>query len=242
MIAVWFSNGAASACALKLTIEKYGIDNIRAVNNPVKEEHPDNLRFQIDVANWCGIKIHHAIHKDFPECSAVEVWEKKKAMSFIKGAPCTFILKKQARQQWEAINKPDYHVLGFTYDEKRRHERFVLTERENVLPVLIDAKMTKNDCYDMIRGCGLKLPAMYDLGFPNANCIGCVKATSATYWNLVRSTYPNVFTDRSIQSRALNVKLARHGGMRIFLDELPQNAKGAKLRSMPECGLFCEEP
>ena len=42
-IAVWFSCGAASAVALKLTVEKYGLDNVYAVNNPVIEEHDDCL-------------------------------------------------------------------------------------------------------------------------------------------------------------------------------------------------------
>jgi hypothetical protein len=49
-IAVWFSCGAASAVAAKKTIEIYGAThNIRVVNNPIKEEHPDNQRFLKDV-------------------------------------------------------------------------------------------------------------------------------------------------------------------------------------------------
>jgi len=240
MIAVWFSNGAASACALRLAVEKYGPD-VRAINTPILEEHPDNLRFQRDVAKWCGIEIEHAIHCEYPASSAVEVWDRRGAMSFPKGAPCTYHLKKQSRYQWEEVNKPDWHVFGFTYDEKKRHDNFVLTERENVLPMLINAKMTKADCFDMIRSAGIELPAIYKLGFPNANCIGCVKATSPTYWNLVRKTFPEVYADRSEQSRSLGARLARYKGKRIFLDELPANAKGRQLKAMPECGLFCEE-
>ena len=39
-ITVWFSCGAASAVAAKKTIENYGAcNNIRVVNNPIKEEH-----------------------------------------------------------------------------------------------------------------------------------------------------------------------------------------------------------
>ena len=49
-ITVWVSCGAASAVAAKKTIELYGQDNhIRVVNNPIKEEHPDNVRFLKDV-------------------------------------------------------------------------------------------------------------------------------------------------------------------------------------------------
>ena len=60
-------------------------------------------------------------------------------MSGVSGAPCTLELKKHARQDWEKDNKVDWHVLGFTAEEEARHKRFTLTERSNVLPVLIDA-------------------------------------------------------------------------------------------------------
>lgn len=241
MIAVWFSCGAASAAALKLTVEKYGAAEVRAVNNPVKEEDADNLRFMRDVAEWVGVEVETAKYSYYPSGSAREVWAQRRYMSGNAGAPCTMLLKKGARYEWEAVNKPDWHVLGFTSEEKKRHERFVLTERENVLPVLIDAGMTKADCADMIRSAGLKLPRVYDLGFPNANCIGCVKSKGVSYWNLVRKTHPEVFADRAKQSRELGVRLVQHKGRRIFLDELPADAKGRKLVSLPDCGVFCEE-
>lgn len=241
MIAVWFSCGAASAAALRLTVQKYGRENVRAVNQPIAEEHPDNQRFLRDVADWCGIEIERFTNRKFPNSTCVEVWDKAKAMSFPQGAPCTVHLKKRARQQWEEINKPDWHVLGFTVEEKKRHARFTLTERENVLPVLIDAGMTKQDCGDLVRAANIALPAIYSHGFPNANCIGCVKATSPTYWNLVRREFPDVFRQRAEQSRRLGAKLTRVKGERVFLDELDPTAEGRSLSQMPSCSLFCEE-
>lgn len=110
----------------------------------------------------------------------------------------------------------------------------------NVLPVLIDAGVTKADCYRFLKQAGLKLPRVYEMGYPNANCIGCVKATSPTYWNLVREKHPEVFQQRCEQSRRLGVKLARHKGLRVFIDELPEDAKGRSLKNMDfECGIFC---
>ena len=242
-IVVWFSCGAASAVAAKKTIEKYGhTHQIRVVNNPVMEEDSDNRRFLADVEKWLNLKIEIARNKTYPAASAVEVWQKRQYMSGVSGAPCTVELKKKARQQWEAQNKTDFIVLGFTFDEAKRHERFVSSERANVLPVLIDAKITKKDCFDILKQAGIQLPHIYSLGYPNANCIGCVKATSPTYWNLVRKKHPDIFKQRADQSRKLGVKLVRYRGERIFLDELPANAKGAKLKSMHiECGIFCEE-
>lgn len=243
MIAVWFSCGAASAVAAKKTIERYGnLCDVRIINNPVIEEDVDNLRFLRDVEGWLGVKIEFATNPKYPSCSTVDVWEKRKFMAGPKGAPCTLELKKAARQHWEQTNKVDWHVLGFTFDEEHRHKRFTLTERDNVLPVLIDAQITKQDCFSLLSGAGIQLPRIYSLGYPNANCIGCVKASSATYWNLVREQHPAVFEQRSKQSRKLGAKLAYHKGRRVFLDELPADAKGRPLKTMDiECGIFCEE-
>jgi hypothetical protein len=242
-IAVWFSCGAASAVAAAKTIEKYGqTHTIRVVNNPVIEEDADNLRFLSDVEAWLGIKIEKAVNANYAHCSAVQTWEKRKFMSGPLGAPCTIELKKHARQQWEAKNPTDWHVLGFTADEKTRHERFVLSERSNVLPVLIELGLTKADCYATLLAAGIQPPRMYALGYPNANCIGCVKATSPTYWNHVRKQHPEVFAERARQSRQLGARLVRVQNKRIFLDELDPAQKGLPMKNLDfECGIFCEE-
>ena len=241
MIAVWFSNGAPSACALKLAVEQFGAENVRALNNPIAEEDPDNLRFSREVADWCGVTVEHVVNSAYPTASAVDVWAKRKAMVFPHGAPCTTHLKKEARQEWERSNPVDAHVFGFTLEEKDRHDAFVLTERANVIPVLIDARMTRADCGDMVRAAGIKLPRVYDWGLPNANGLGCVKATSPTYWNLIRNVAPEVFRQRAEQSRALGVRLVRVRNERLFLDQLDPAEKGRPLKRMPDCGLFCEE-
>lgn len=242
-IAVWFSCGAASAVAALKTIEKYGHSHdVRIINNPVAEEDPDNRRFLLDVEQWIGKKIELAVNSKYPSCSCVDVWADRRFMSGPMGAPCTMELKKKARKEWEHQHNPDWHVLGFTYDEKNRHERFILTERENLLPVLIEEKITKKQCFDIISSAGIQLPSVYLRGYPNANCIGCVKATSATYWNHVRQQDPEIFRQRSEQSREIGCKLVRWKGKRIFLDELPETAKGRKMKGLDfECGIFCEE-
>jgi hypothetical protein len=242
-IVVWFSCGAASAVAAQRTIEKYGsFCNVRVVNNPVKEEDDDNRRFLLDIEQWLGIDIEIAINPSFPECSAEEVWSRAKFMSSPFGAPCTKELKKKARQVWEQNNHADWHVLGFTSEEQDRYDRFTLTERNNVLPVLIDDTITKQTCVYMLEEAGIALPRIYQLGYPNANCIGCVKATSATYWNHVRKVHPDVFNRRASQSREIGAKLVRWKGERMFLDEFPESAKGNSMKNLTfECGIFCEE-
>lgn len=240
-ITVWFSCGAASAIAAKKTIELYGANNrIRVVNNPIKEEHYDNQRFLKDIEKWLGIEIEFAINPKFPDQSCETVWRKRNFMAGNFGAPCTLHLKKNARQVWEVKNKSDYIVLGFTSDEYKRADRFKNTQRDNLLTPLIDLNITKQDCFNILLHENIKLPEIYSFGYPNANCIGCVKASSPTYWNLVRKTFPDVFDQRMKLSEQLGAKLVRYKGKRIQLTELPVDAKGRDLKSYDfECGIFC---
>ena len=137
MIAVWFSCGAASAVAAKITLARYKDHaTVRVVNTPVKQEHPDNFRFLQDVQEWLGVEIEYAFNPKYLSCSCVDVWNDAQYMSGVGGAPCTRELKKKSRELWEDAFRPDYHVLGFTADEKKRHDRFYRFERANILPVL----------------------------------------------------------------------------------------------------------
>ena len=241
VISVWFSCGAASATAAMLTKLKYGATHkIRVLNNPVIEEDDDNFRFLKDVEDWIGLPIETVKNFKFPNCSAVEVWDKRKFMSGPEGAPCTLLLKKTARYQFEMDNDIDFHVLGFTKGEESRFIDFTKNERPNTIPVLIEEGFTKGDCFRYIQDAGIKLPNAYLQGYPNANCIGCPKATSPTYWNHVRKMHPNVFKDRAEQSRRLGCRLVRYKGNRIYLDELPADAKGRPMKNLDfECGIFC---
>tara|TARA_R110001583_G_C5514701_1_gene397056 strand:+ start:58 stop:819 length:762 start_codon:yes stop_codon:yes gene_type:complete len=242
-IAVWFSCGAASAVAAKLIVDYYGYSNIVYVcNNPIKEEGEDNPRFLQDVSDWIGYPIKKIKSTKYPNASCKEVWDNKKYMSGIYGAPCTLELKKKPRQEWEARYRPDYTVLGFTAEEQSRADRFRLTERDTLLTPLIDLGLTKQDCFNIINKAGLRLPDLYKNGHPNANCLGCVKVNSPTYWNWLRVTYPKVFKDRLEQSDRIGTKLVRVKGEYISLKDLNPKAKGNKMKSYDvDCGIFCEE-
>jgi len=243
VIAVWFSCGAASAVAAKKTIEQYGDTcTVRILNNPVREEDSDNRRFLRDIEKWLGVEVETVINPKWKNFSAVEVWEKRSFMANRKGAVCTFELKKQARQIWEKNNRADWLVLGFTADEKARYDRFILTERKTVLPVLIENNLTKEKCFEIINAAGITLPRIYSLGYPNANCIGCVKATSPTYWNHVRKMHPKIFKKRAEQSERMGARLVRVKNKRVLLSELKTTDKGRSMKNYSvECGIFCEE-
>jgi hypothetical protein len=229
---VWFSCGAASACAAKIASEH---DFVRVVYcDTLAEEHPDNMRFLRDVEKWIGQPIE--IIRSDKYTSVSDVFEKTRYMSGIKGARCTVEMKKVPRFAYQQPD--DLHVFGLTADEGKRRDKFVANNPElRLWWVLRDHGLAKDDCYEMLRAAGIALPVMYSLGFKNNNCIGCVKATSAVYWDRVRRNFPKDFARRAAQSRAIGVRLARYKGVRVFLDELP-GADTAPEEDI-ECGPIC---
>jgi hypothetical protein len=167
-----------------------------------------------------------------------DVFESTRYMSGVKGARCTVEMKKVPRF---AFQQPDdTHLFGLTADEGKRIERFEANNPELKLRWLLrDSGITKNDCYEIIKGAGIALPVMYSKGFKNNNCKGCVKATSPAYWGLTRKHFPETFTLRAIQSRTLGVRLCRYKGERIYLDELPMAIDDQTPQEDIECGPIC---
>ncbi len=167
----WFSCGAASAVATILAAVKYG--EIEAVYCRVVEEHEDNLRFLDDFTRVTGIPVK-VIMDEPSQGSIYNIFVKRGFLKNQYGAPCTMILKKDMRKSYQRPD--DIQILGYTVEEQDRADRFIDGNNDvNEDFILIDNKVTKQDCYDHLRRLGLQLPAMYQLGYSNNNCIGCVK-------------------------------------------------------------------
>jgi len=238
---VWFSCGAASACAAKIALQKYP-DACIVYCNTMKTEHADNARFFDDVEKWLGVPIM-VIESDKYR-TVDDVFEKTHYMAGIKGARCTTEMKKIPRFNFQLPD--DLHIFGLCADELKRIKLFEENNPELRLEwILRDADITKDDCYQLLKDAGIALPIMYSLGFKNNNCIACVKATSPKYWDRVRRYFPEIFIRRCEQSRSLGVRLVRYHGERIFLDELPNPVvykKRFKKESEDEdieCGPVC---
>lgn len=161
------------------------------------------------------------------------------------GARCTTELKKKVRQEFSKID--DRHVLGFTFDESNRVERFSSENPEiDLWPILVEKKLTKQDCLLTVAAAGIELPAMYLLGYRNNNCIGCVKG-QAGYWNKIRRDFPEHFARMAAQERKMNVAICKREPtidgkrtrVRVFLDELPPDQGRYESELETDCGLFC---
>ena len=109
-----------------------------------------------------------------------------------------------------------------------------MTDYEHEFP-LIENNLSKEDAHGMAERLGLKRPVMYDMGYENNNCIGCVKGGMG-YWNKIRRDFPEVFARRARQEREIGHSCIKG----VFLDELLPDQGNMKQEVMEECGIFCE--
>lgn len=227
----WFSAGAASAVATKLV----NPDVIAYCETG--SEHEDNARFLTDCEAWFGKVVTRLRNPKFADTWAV--WEARKYISGIDGAPCTSELKIAPRLAFQLPD--DVHVFGYTADSGDVALANTLRENWpdlNVQTPLIDRGLNKAACLAMLEHAGIRPPLVYSLGFPNANCIPCCKATSPAYWALVRKEFPLQFHRMAKLSRKLGARLARVEGERVFIDEVPVDQTTMEPLA-PDCDFLC---
>ena len=226
----WFSCGAASAVAVKLT-------GAQPVYCETGSEHTDNERFMADCERWFGSSVTRLSSNRYAD--TWDVWDKRRWLAGIEGALCTIELKVMPRL---AFQRPtDRHVFGYTADgpDVARAERLSATYPELDLQFpLIERGITKAACLAMIERAGIALPPMYAMGFQNNNCIPCVKATSPAYWALVRQQFPAQFNRMAKLSRDLDVRLCRINDERRFIDEIPMDQPTIN-PLQPSCDFLC---
>ncbi len=238
---VWFSCGAASAAAAWVAVNTHnGSEPLEVLYCEVANEHEDNVRFRDQVEQWIGVPIKGLRSERYPSMDIYDVFAQERYIAGVNGARCTRALKRDVRKAYEWGE--DTHVFGYTADEARRIAQFESENpRLNCLWVLRDLGISKNDCYKIVADAGIELPAMYQLGYNNNNCIGCVKG-GAGYWNKIRVDFPEHFSRAAAFTRRMGVRLVKVRGQRLFLDELPEDAGNYAFEGSIECGPQCVLP
>ena len=248
---VWFSCGATSAVSAWLAVKdmqfakeatfgEHGYE-LDIVYCDTGGEHPSNAKFLTDVEEWIGQPI--TILKSEKYKDHFDVFEKRKYIAGISGAPCTLLLKKRLREEYQRAD--DIHIFGFSVEERKRAALIAKNLPELSLRFnLIESGLSKADCLGLLVRMGIELPEMYKLGYDHNNCIGCPKGQQG-YWNKIRVDFPDVFERMALLERSLDVAVCKtYAGdnkrKRLFLDELDPSAG----RDMPtpsiECSLFCQ--
>lgn len=225
----WISAGVSSFVAgyLSKDVEKY-------IYIDIDNQHPDSMRFIKD----CEAAIGKPIEVLKSQYGSVQnVIEQFRFIKSAYGAKCTEVLKKRVRKEWEYVHK-DFditYVWGFDVDEHQRAENILesMPQFNHEFP-LIDNGLTKQDAHGILEQLRIKRPAMYDMGYNNNNCIGCVKGGMG-YWNRIRIDFPEVFEQMARLEREIGHSCIKN----CFLDELSPDAGRMSDEVMQDCSIFC---
>lgn len=225
----WISAGVSSFIAgyLAKDVDKF-------IYIDIDNQHPDSMRFIKDCEKALGKEIE--VLKS-PYRSVQNVIQSFRFINGTYGAKCTDVLKKRVRKEWEYEHRGDdiTYIWGFDCTEKHRADRLreITIEYQHEFP-LIDHNLTKEDAHGMLAALGIKRPLMYDLGYKNNNCIGCVKGGMG-YWNKIRVDFPEVFQRMAKLEREVGHSCING----VFLDELDPDRGRIDEEISEECGIMC---
>jgi hypothetical protein len=228
----WFSAGVSSAVATWLV--RKSLDRI--IYCHLEDQHEDTMRFVRDCEAWFERPV------EILQSPLKSVDGACRARNYVNGprwASCTWLLKAGVRKEWEASlprGTELVYVWGFDAGESHRAERLreTMPDQEHEFP-LIDQFLLKAEAHAILERAGIKRPAMYDLGYNNNNCVGCVKG-GAGYWNKIRVDFPEVFAARAAMERAIGGTCLSG----VYLDELDPSAGRKQAPVVAECGIACE--
>ena len=236
----WFSAGVSSMVATFLTPD---IDKIIYIH--IDDQHEDSIRFVKDSERLFNKEIEIVQsdrYKNVADCIL--------GHGFIRNPysmyhPCTSVLKRQVRKDWEEQHK-NYdltYVWGMDLNEglgsDNRAKRLMSSnpDYQHEFP-LITKQLTKQEAHGICSCEGIKRPLMYDLGFHNNNCVGCVKG-GFWYWNHIRKIFPDVFDAWSKHERTLGASILHDKNGAVYLDELdPKRGKKTEEISI-DCNVAC---
>lgn len=226
----WFSCGISSFVACYLAKD---VDEI--IYTHVDDQHEDSLRFLHDCEKLLGREIKILQSEDYEDVN--DVIRRTRYVNGVNGAACTRLLKKKVRRDWEKLN-PGFHTYVWGYDVDEQHRADLLEETladyDHEFP-LIENELSKSACHGIAGILGLRRPVLYDLGYSNNNCIGCVKGGMG-YWNKIRVDFPEVFEKRARIEREVGRSCIKD----VFLDELDPNRGRMSDEIMEECSIACQ--
>ena len=233
----WISGGVSSLMAgvLHGNVDKW-------IYIDIEDQHTDTIRFINDFESEYNVKVIKLkpLYKNVENCIKIFGGFRNAHTGF---APCTNWLKKRVRKEFELQNSnlEITYIWGFDSKEIKRAERIIESNQHvnHVFP-LIENGISKEECHGIFNKMfNFRRPIMYDMGYPNNNCIGCIKGGMG-YWNRIRVDFPEVFEKRAKLERKLGYSILKDRKGNIFLDELEPHRGNMDMEIFPDCGIMCD--
>lgn len=179
-------------------------------------EDEDLYRFNRDVEDRLGIPIKRIADGRTPW----QVFEDERYIGNNRIDPCSRVLKRNLLKDYIAsIFDHDAVVMyiGIDWTESHRLERVQKNNPWTVkAPLCDEIKMTKLEQLEYCRSAGIRLPRLYDMGFPHNNCGGfCVKTGQAQFNLLLRKMPERYAWHEAQQKKAIKVIGKKYGFIRM---------------------------
>ncbi len=191
---VLLSGGLGSFETARRVVEKYGKENVRLWFFDTLIEDEDLYRFLDDIETLLGIKISRFTDGRTPW----DVFNDEKFIGNSRTDLCSKHLKRLflERELKKNYTDKDDVVLYFGLDWSEEHRINVMKPKwiqkgyHVDFPLLWEPWLLINDYKKIIENLDIRIPRLYELGFPHNNCGGaCVKA-GIYQWTLLYLKFP----------------------------------------------------
>jgi len=234
----WFSAGVSSLIATCLSSD---VDHIIYID--IDDQHEDSMRFVQDSEKLLSKKIEILksplanVNNAILQMGMISI-----PVANTRIASCTKILKHRPRKEWEQKygNVKLEYIWGLDCSEVDRMDGIIkaMPDADHKFP-LIDKLLSKQDAHALCQKYKVKRPYMYDLGYQNNNCIGCVKGGMG-YFNKIRVDFPDYFNARAEVERTVGHSCLKDKSGAVFLDKLDSSRGNFPKEIMQECSFFCQ--
>lgn len=193
---VMFSGGIGSWRAARIVAREKGTDGMVLLFADTRMEDPDLYRFIDEAAADIGAPLVKVT-------DGRDVWDVFTDVRFLgntRADPCSRILKRETLRAWiEEHTDPEVCTihLGIGWDEAHRFEN----APKNHAPWKVRAPLCEDPSIPLSKAAakkelasvGIRMPRLYEMGFPHNNCGGfCVKAGHASF-KLLLEQLPDVY-------------------------------------------------
>lgn len=179
---ICYSGGKSSSeCALSVA-KKYGPENVILLNHDItpKVEQACTKKLKKDVAEYLGLDITYANHKNWEQATPVQVCVDAGAWKVGNGQIlCTNRLKTDPFYKWMMKNDPNkenVYVYGFDITEQGRINRRAQIMGQSGYKTAFPMLWNESEIVRLDE-IGIDAGSIYDK-FNHSNCMGCLKAVA----------------------------------------------------------------
>ncbi len=207
---VSISGGASSAICADRVIKKYGKENVILWFADTAWEDKDLYRFLDDLENHWRKRI--TTYKDGR--NPLEVGEDDNFILNSRVRTCSRLLKQRPFRKFiKRLKKPVTIYLGLDWSEEHRMEA-PKKNYENMNDVKVDfpliwKPLPKQKYSEIIQEWGIKIPRLYEMGFPHNNCGGRCVAQGQKEWKRLQLYFPERFKEVEDWEEKMRNKLGK---------------------------------